>query len=223
MNKISIFIAVLSASFLISSCKKKDAEPTSCTCSNSTSASMYHFPLTIGSYWIYESDNMDSTYNVTSVAGIDSVFIANDTMISGKQYFEKKLICLSGSSFYINTLGFPSISKDSAGYMVSPSGTFIKVDDFTDILNVKVSTVPPFTVVSKMANKDSTVTVPAGTFQTINYLGKVTIMDPAYVGNRIKYNYDIMVNNIGVIYKTSGFYASPTNIGIRLLRYHIAS
>jgi hypothetical protein len=224
MKKISIVI-IASVSVFINGCKKEVIEQ--CTCTNAPTPSSlntnYHFPKTIGSYWIYENDNMDSTYNITSVAGIDSVFIKNDTVINGKTYFIKRINTLSGTYNYTNTF-LKTITRDSSGYDVAPSGAFIKTDDFTNILSVKTITdPPPYTIVSRMANKDSVVVVPAGSFKTVNYFSKASMQDPNYSGNRIKYNYCIIANNVGVIYQTSSWYNSSSKLGIRLLRYHIAN
>lgn len=164
---------------------------------------------------------MDSSYNILSTFSTDSIYISNDTVINGKTYFVRKSVTLSGAGMLSGMLYLEPV-RDSAGYTVSVNGSFIRHDDFTNILDVYTSTTPPYTAIYRMAHKDSLVTVPAGSFSTIDYLHKVTFQDPSYVGNRVKYNHTIMANNIGIVYKSIRYSLGWNQIGLRLLRYHIA-
>jgi hypothetical protein len=231
MKKNVIVISVFTT-LVASSCKKeKDLEPVvSETTAPSANPNMYHFPLTIGSYWIYEDITVDSNNVIISHRGLDSVFVEKDTIINGKQYFKKKIVALNPTGYYVgwffeNNL----ISRDSSGYIVNPTGKFIKHDDFTHILDIfnYNESGAAFTTTNRMAHKDSLVTVPAGTFPTINYLAKITIPDSINAKFHITYCDHILANNIGLIYKTISFYSSMTALdnrksGIRLIRYHIA-
>jgi hypothetical protein len=207
-------------------CKKENIEAPVCNnITSSPTAQSYQFPITIGSYWIYENFTMDSTNMITSTTSIDSVFIPYDTLINGKEYARKKIVNLSNNNSIPTMeifLGSYVYARDSAGYIVNPQGKFIKHDDFNNILSFSVITNPPHTIVARMTHKDSLVTVPVGSFTTINYQQTVTIQASSYSGNRTKYNNQIMADNIGVIYQDLSFYNSPTKLGIRLLRYHIA-
>lgn len=225
MKKNAVTATIIVATIFATSCKKdKDVGPI-VNNNPSTTSNTYSFPLTIGSYWIYESVNMDSSYNITSTQGIDSVFIAKDTIVNGSHYFQKRIINVnSGSSYAINYfIDTLKVVRDSAGYIVDQFGKYIKHDDFTNILNTSTYSQPQYTIVSRMTNKDSAVTVPAGTFTSINYQSKLSIQEPIYVGNRTKYSNDIMANNVGVILQTACYFQSPTKLGIQLLRYHIAN
>lgn len=215
-------LTIIAAALILTGCKKeKDAEPLSSTIPPTASSGMYQFPVSIGSYWVYEAVDLDSNYTVLSISSTDSSYIANDTMIGGIQYFVKKNINLSGTTSFLSS-ELTGIIRDSAGYIVNQLGQFIKHDDFTNILSTYTSTTPPYTLISRMAHEDSVVNCPAGSFNTINYLGKVTITDTAFTGNPIKYNNHIMADSVGLIYKTVSFYNAPNKVGIRLLRYHIA-
>lgn len=211
----------------IISCKKETVEPPVCTNVNTSppASDQYRIPVTVGSYWIYESISMDSTNTVTSISSIDSVFIPYDTIVNGKQYSRKMSVNMSGiPSITMNMfLGNNIYVRDSAGYIVNFYGKFIRHDDFTNILASQVLVSPPYSLISRMVHKDSLVTVPAGSFTTINYQENVTILEPSYPGNRIKYNNCIMADNIGIVYEDWCFYSSPSKIGVRLLRYHIAN
>jgi hypothetical protein len=215
---------ILAAVLLFSSCKKeKDPQPETCpNVPTGGSSDMYHFPLTIGSYWIYQEINLDSSFNVTATTGLDSVYISHDTTINGKQYFVKERISLSGggTSYFFAPASFV---RDSAGYQVDPNGKYIRHDDFTNILSAYSNISPPYSSTTRMAHKDSSVTVPAGPFTTIDCLNHVLILDPAYPYNRNRYSHNIMANNVGVIFANTCFYSSPNlMIGVQLARYHIA-
>jgi hypothetical protein len=218
MKKIAI--TLLSVSAIIAGCKKENEPEPVHTCPTDPPSDKYTFKQSIGSYWIYESVNLDSNYNSLSSYSIDSVYIPRDTMINGKQYFIKESVTLSGSGMTPGMLYLAPV-RDSAGYIVYVNGSYIKHDDFTNILNVYSSTIPPYTSIYRMAYKDSVVTVPAGTFSTIDYLQQITFQDPAYTGNRIKYNHTIMANGIGTVFKSMRFYMGSNQLGLRLLRYHI--
>lgn len=213
-------IVFLSVSTLLAGCKKENEPEPAHTCPTDPPDDKYTFKQSIGSYWIYESVNLDSSYNLISSYSVDSVYIPRDTMINGKKYFIRESVTLSGSGPSPGMINLSPV-RDSAGYIVSVNGYYIRHDDFTNILDAYTVTTPPYASTSRMAYKDSLVTVPAGTFSTIDYLQEITILDPAYPYNRRKYNHTIMANGIGTIYKTMRFYMGFNQLGVRLVRYHI--
>lgn len=218
MKKISILLLLAATTFY--SCKKEKIETVENPISPGYSSNMYHFPISIGDYWIYESITLDSNYNVLSTSGIDSVYIARDTAINGKTYFikERTSIVSGGYDFIIPT----GIERDSSGYHVNQYGGYLKHDDFTNVLNSYTNTGPPaYTRVAKMADKDSIVTIPAGTFKTINLKDKISFTDPLWTGQRIKYNNMLLAETAGMIFRNVHFASGTTSIGIRLIRYHV--
>lgn len=210
---------------LFASCKKDSIIVTSNSLSPTSSS--YAFPLSIGSYWIYEVIAVDSSENIISATGsFDSLYVSGDTIINLKTYYiikaAKTTFPFSGvNSIVTSTL--TNIARDSSGYIVDTSGKFIEHDNFGNVLYTLTQS-PPDSLyrIGYMANEDSIVTVPAGTFTTINYQEKITVFDASYMHGIPKYCNQIMVDSVGIIYKSIPYASVFSKTAIRLIRYNIA-
>lgn len=211
--------AGLFAATVFASCKKEEeAAPATNPGNNTSSTPFYHFTLTDGSYWIYQEEQMDSTGAITSTGGTDSVYVAGDTVIGANTY--KKIVSVQdGGAHYLPNQ--PIIMQcDSAGYLVDETGAYIQHDNFTDTLSYK-----DFSGLIDgwyfMRHPDSTVTVPAGTFQTIDYEGHHYATDPNYPHPSPRFTHTLFANGTGKILETNYFYSQAGYMQRRLLRYHI--
>jgi hypothetical protein len=82
-------------------------------------------PMSVGSYWIYDVSNVDSTGQATFIS-YDSTYIVSDTILNGNTYF---VYNSSSSPFFIQML------RDSAMYLVDENGQkFFHPENFVDTL-----------------------------------------------------------------------------------------
>jgi hypothetical protein len=102
-------LAILSLAVL--SCKKDKISPTEPQPANPS----YTHVSTIGSYWVYDWYDVDSTGNETLISGWkDTIRIVGDTAINGKVFQHYKGKELNSPVEYF--------SRDSSGYVVNPNG-----------------------------------------------------------------------------------------------------
>lgn len=217
-STVSFFAAVVILSlYSLPGCRKSPDEMPPLPAPSGTTQTVYNFPLTLGSYWIYEHTLLDSNFNVVSTGAIDSVFICGSTVINGDTFlvFDQQT---NGSPTYAMP-GFIYGSyylRDSAGYIVHPSGYFVEHDNFQDTLDTY--SIPALTTYSFMRHPDSILTVPAGTYPTIDYRTDHYFTNPQYMDRS---GHKFYADDIGVVswitfYVQSGYYFQR-----RLLRYHI--
>lgn len=216
-----MLFAVLPA-VLFNSCKKdKDEEPAPNPGNgNSSTTITYSFPMTTGSYWIYQHEKLDSLGNIIDAGAIDSVFISGDTVIGSNTYKKYGRVTGPGTAWYPFYAGLP-VLRDSAGYQVSPDGSFIEYNNLTDTLD---SSSTPGLIESyyAMNSPDSMLVTPAGTFQTVDYRGTHHITAANYPYSTIRYTHQFLGNGVGLVQASLFYFSSPWYMRIRLIRYHIA-
>lgn len=106
MKKILAF-TILSLTIL--SCKKDKLEP------NPLPANSYTHVTTVGSYWVYDWYDVDSTGNETLIPQLkDSIRIVGDTVINGEVFQHYKGKNWNSPVDYY--------TRDSSGYVISPDG-----------------------------------------------------------------------------------------------------
>jgi len=169
--------------------------------------------MTTGSYWVYEYSQTDTAGN-TTVTGTDTVKITGDSVINGNVYkvFE--------GSFLYNCSSCKLFRRDSSGYLISETGrVYFSASDF-DTLHIDNSQPSLYAAYYKML-ADTSVTVPAGTFNTLDYLGHVYVVNPNSVPNpRITGNF--YAYNIGIVKTRSVFIGGTEYLEAKLLSYYIA-
>ncbi len=140
------------------SCSKDVAIP-----ENSTSAAIpNYFPMTIGSYWVYDWYIVDSSGNSTFLNITDSISIVGDTLIGTDTF----AIGVGGWFGGAPTRGY---SRDSSGYLIDTSGRiYSSANNYIDTLYTWYPTSGTTMGYCKMIDIGEMVTVPAGTFRTIN-------------------------------------------------------
>ena len=223
MKKNLIILLLLAGTFILTRCKKDPAIITPSLLS--PTSSMYYFPLTVGSYWIYQAIEVDSSENILGSNYLDSLYISGDTIINLKTYAILKSTNISNpfSGTSMITKELAKIVRDSSGYIVDTLGDYIKHDDFSSVLNTMNENTPiSFIKTGYMTNQGALVTVPAGTFTTINYQEKVIRFDSTYMYGIPKYSNHIMADSVGVVYKSITYSSTFNKSAIRLVRYHIA-
>jgi hypothetical protein len=208
--------AALTITLAFSSCKKEN-DPEIPNNPPATS-SAYSFPLTDGSYWVYQQSQTDSAGNVTQVGTTDSVYVDGDTTIGANTYKKIRTYLAPGSGWFIHQ---PlQLWRDSSGYIVDLNGDFIEHTNFTDTLDSR-SEAGIYDSWYFMKHEDSVVTVPAGTFTTIDYEGHVYATMPGYPHPSPRYTHQLLADGIGKVVEVRYYFSQPGYIQRRLISYHI--
>ncbi len=196
--------------FFLSACKKcPDPQPEPPPSPGSTRP--YNYPLTIGSYWIYERFNLD-TNGVEAVVSVDSSYISGDTVIGGNTYSVFVGDIIGPTGFYFR--------RDSLGYLVDPNGVIRGSNtNFTDTL--WAGSTPGYADFYYKMISGTSLFVPAGTFTAFDYLGTVNVLFSGYMWDNPRYLHSYYADSVGLIRETSFFILSPNYIGRKLVRYHI--
>jgi hypothetical protein len=208
--KRSVILICAILSIFVMSCKKSSNDTTTVPAAD-------YYQLKVGNYWIYQAYKIDSNGVGIPQSYFDSAHIEKDTIIRGYTYYK----------FWQSPLALPggqqlhSYVRDSSGFLVNNLGyRFCSVSDFTDTLVFDTANIPYFIGYGKMTGKDSAVTIPAGTFQSITIRLKVIPLKPED-SLPIRYSYDVYGKNVGKIKSHSFFYYGGEQFEARLVRFRV--
>jgi len=153
------------------------------------SAESSYTPMEIGKYWIYAHYLIDANGHAIPQSRTDSVIITGDTLVNGSRYYVFK-----GTNYPWNGSQWQTIAmlRDSSGYLLDVNGNIrFAEDNFSEVLARKTETQNGdtlYTLTFKMEVMSGMITVPAGSFETLNYRGTVTmpherpgIQNPRYI------------------------------------------
>lgn len=208
-----IISTALVAFIFLSACQKEE---------NQTIESEENYMLfSAGSYWVYETIQLDSDGNQINDAIIDSIYIAGDTLINNQQYRLFK-----GTNYpWNNPTETVLIARDSSGYTVTPDGNIIfSSKNFSDILAHRSEIIDNDTLYSvsyMMQKTDDLITVPAGTFKVLDYIGEVVTNHEIPNSTFPKYCHNYYADGVGKVKSVHHFLVSSNYIEKRLLRYKI--
>jgi len=119
-------------------------------------------PMSTGSYWVYEWYVVDSSGNAVVKNITDSVYITGDTIIGSYTYAIQE-----GTWFGFSP--FRDFLRDSSGYLANSSGRiFFSATNYTDTLYIWNPMTGQTMGYTKMNDIGEMVSVPAGTFSTLN-------------------------------------------------------
>jgi hypothetical protein len=213
----NILFMLVGGLLLFASCSKDDSD---------TEQTKDYVQLKTGNYWVYRLSNVDTLGVETITDSYDSVYVSGDTTINGN-VFTKKYHTWSPYSYT------PDCLRDSSNYLVSPNGrkmfspvnfsdTLIKsynVISYTDTTTLDDDTL--FFYFYKMSDKGMSLTVPAGTFITMDFKG--TYIPYGSYANTLKtiYCHNYYAKNIGLIQYSSTFANSRTQMVWKLVRYKV--
>ncbi len=184
--------------------------------------SIRYTALEVGNYWVYKHYFIDTSGVETESSIVDSVVISRDTIINDNKFF---IVEGTNYPYSFGAWGIIDILRDSSGYLVNNTGNIkFALDNFQDTLvNMAGMELEDtiYTLSYIMEEPGSPVTVPAGTFNVINYKGTVKYNDvmPGIINPRYLNTY--YAENIGKVLDTYYFYDSPFICEKRLVRYNI--
>lgn len=218
MKQKAILLSVILISTIIYSCQKDNdpATPTPVTTYPGYSC------LKSGNYWIYEQYDIDSLGNAISNNKYDSCYIEKDTIINNKTYLK-----MIRPKPYQPGQQDISFLKDSLHYIVNASGKilFSSQDFSSGFESVHIMAGAGDTIclmTRKMADKDLSVTTPAGTFTTSDARETYSMYPNWSTAGNIRIIHKRYAENIGIVTETLPFFvASPKYIERRLVRYHL--
>ncbi|HYD22591.1 MAG TPA: hypothetical protein VEB40_14010 [Flavipsychrobacter sp.] len=209
--------ALVAVCLAIASCKKQQVQPADVPIPPSYPS---YSALNVGNYWVYERYFVNLLTDSSAALGVyDSSYVEKDTLINEKNYF--KCVTMPYTGF------FPTIKflRDSLHYIVSSSGEieFSSVDFSTffdsDAFGPSLAAMDTVTRNVKMTVRDSTITVPAGSFVASAVTTTYDYADPSKADLHLNAWY---AKNIGrVKYIESLFYRNFEAQELRLLRYHV--
>jgi hypothetical protein len=227
-----ITISLLCAGIGFYSCKKdKNTEPDELpeNPTGTTMASNYS-ALKVGNYWIYERFEVDQSGNSTSLNIIDSCYIEKDTTVNGQRYFK-----YVQPQIVSNNPTIPSVSNisgyvaDSLTYIVSYPGSILTPYSYLDTNFIISSFVQLsgadtlYTTFTKMTDKGTMFTTPAGTFKIVNEKTTYTFANNFLSCNqKNRFMNRRRGENIGIVFQDFPFFSALCqHWDRRLIRYHV--
>ncbi len=205
----------------IVSCKKESVVALCPEGSPAPTTYVNYAMLDSGNYWIYERYSLDSAGNETPSGITDSIYVKDDTIISGQTYFILVKPAYPSSGFTTNFL------RDSLHYIVDFQGRIhFSSEDFTTILKSGVVYgAPPDTVYTyeyRMVEKDLPDTVPSGIYITSNFRNSIVIYPPYETTHNPRFLNQRYAQGVGIVSETINFFVGiPMHEERRLLRYHL--
>lgn len=202
------YLLIFSA-FFIASCTTDD---TSINTGVTDPTTKEYYPLTVGSYWVYDVYEADTSLTKLTLVETDSVVVIKDTVINGSTYV------LVRRSFFGDTF-----FRDSSGIIVQGDG--IPVMSITSgITLLNTYTIPQdtaYTISLRMAMGDSLITVPAGQFQAKIAIGSVDSKESVAGWMKHRTFHAAFARNVGCIFQQMMWLGSGGGFEFRLRRYSI--
>jgi hypothetical protein len=198
---------LLAALTLLASCKKDDSDP---------EQTKDYVQLKTGNYWIYRISYIDTLGVELLTNTYDSIYISGDTTINGNVYAKKNHTVMTSPAEYL---------RDSSNYLVNSLGTkMFSPVNFSDTLTKGYAIMSYsdtlFSYFYKMTDKDLSVTVPAGTFTTMNWKGTL-IPTKAMSYTEPLYNNYYYSKNVGLVQYNNTFAMTRTKMVWKLVRYKV--
>jgi hypothetical protein len=180
-------------------------------------------PLDSGNYWIYQQSNIDTDNVETINQNIDSVVVSKDTLINGKQYFVFEDFVLQPGGIVSSVSR--EFLRDSSGYLVSETGRiYFYEDDFSDTLHFETFVVSGDTlyqIAYKMEKVTVAVTVPAGSFNVLDFKGTLWTWHLVNGVTNPRYTHTYYHDGVGKVMSEQWYVSSPVRFVKKLLRYSL--
>ena len=172
-----------------------------------------YFPMTKGSYWIYERWTVDTAgVSMFPFADYDSAFVAGDSIINAKIYtvidgtLSGKICLRDSSDCLVDEYGHRKFSLHPA------AGPFTEESIGPGL----------FTSTSVMKGDDSACVVPAGSFTARYRIGSVVSLIDGPSWRKSRAFHTAYVKGIGLVSERRMDWTYPVYIDSKLIRYHIA-
>jgi hypothetical protein len=183
-----------------------------------------YFPMEIGNYWVYQHYRVDMFGNKTKLPLIDSVIIADDTLINGETFY-----VFEGTDYFRHgsEWGIMGIFRDSSNFIINPKGEIkFSLSNFSDTLHQAVleyDSQEYAEIIYKMQDENKKIEVPAGTFDVLNFQGKFIANEdfiPSGIENpRFLNNY--YSKGVGLVSKNYFYFTGEHIFEVKLSKYGV--
>jgi hypothetical protein len=173
-----------------------------------------YFPMTIGSYWVYDNLYKSENEDSTRFGSTDSTWIAKDTLLGAQSYriFAKSNNSSVSYTFY----------RDSADCIIDQYGSIVLSMDRNGAVILEHE-LNQLSLKEKqyMQQKDSTIIIPSGQFTTRVFVREMSTTDNTWAApEKLLYFY---AKNTGLAYQSEFFFSNPKERLLRRLNhYYIA-
>lgn len=172
--------------------------------------------LKAGNYWVYDWYEINLTNgDVSNLSKRDSIVIEKDSVVMDRTYFVKSSN-LFGSSIRTKTVLFDSLNTIYSFPEREVILTFDKSVNYTK--NFGTEEVLIAVGYYSLDNSSVSIDVPAGTFQSVNFKGRIESQEPNYQYG-IRYNDNYYSDKVGLVKMRTQIYSSPNEIEMRLVRH----
>ena len=195
MKHTFVFLATL---LLIVSCKKEKKE---LPVTPEDPVNAFEVPTSVGSYWIYQWDEIDSNGVCTPQTYTDTIRIIDDTLINNQLY-----AVYEGTLFGNNEMQW--YERDSSGYIVNSNGKIICAYSGSpqEFYQIQFDPYEQFFGVAE----PGTITVPTGTYQNaVRMYDGFRRIDGQPVNSCSESDlklYSHYVSGIGLVSRETGFF-----------------
>lgn len=167
--------------------------------------------LEVGNYWVYDWYKI-SEMGEELIHSNDTIFILEETIISGKKYFIKSSHKYGAGTTMIYDSVQSLFSYTGKNIIFSLDENQKQTIDFGDESNTLATGTYQLNPLKENIN------VPAGSFECVNWQGTIISKDEDYeYGTR--YNNNYYSENIGQVQIRIQFYNSPNELGARLTKF----
>lgn len=218
MKREIIFIIAILA-IVLTSCSKSDNTGNT----QLVAADFGYIPFYPGNYWVYDVYQIDTLGNETLLNHYDSVAITGTEMLNNIPYIVFEGTFLKSSEILSSKI----LLRDSLGYIVDSEGKIHFSDEnFSDTLVSYFATNNNtgdtlYKLTGKMEHEPSSVIVPAGDFETLNFMETIFTYNPPSNVPEIRYQDKLYSKNIGMVLDTYHYLGSPTRFERRLKHYYV--
>jgi hypothetical protein len=172
--------------------------------------------LKVGNYWVYDWYEINLTNgDVSNLSKRDSIVIEKDSVVADRTYYIKSSNLL-GSSLRTKTVLFDSINTI---YSFPEREIILTLDKSVNYTrNFGTEQVLIAVGYYSLDNSSVSINVPAGTFQSINFKGRIESQEPNYQYG-IRYNDNYYSDKVGLVKMRTQIYSAPNDIEMRLVRH----
>jgi hypothetical protein len=172
--------------------------------------------LKVGNYWVYDWYEINLTNgDVSNLSKRDSIVIEKDSVVADRTYYIKSSN-LFGSSVRKKTVLFDSLNTIYSFPEREIILTLDKSVNYTRNFGTKQALIA--VGYYSLDNSIVSVNVPAGTFQSINFKGRIESQEPNYQYG-IRYNDNYYSDKVGLVKMRTQIYSAPNDIEMRLVRH----
>lgn len=211
MKKRTVII-IIAGLMAFASCKKDETTETPETVQTTV---MDYLPMTPGNYWVYEQHSYDSAgTELYQTWGNDTIEVISDTSINNLTYHR-----IVEHNFAGFSTPDTNCYRDSSGCIVNSKGYIVFRLTPNSIYTYYYEPDTIYYIDYSLAAQSSTITVPAGTYDCLDYRGEVYRKQDNYAVPYLLHNY--YSKNIGTVKKTRMFLNNLQRLEIELISYHI--